>query len=191
MCNKRGRYSNPKRSAGFYLLQQIASCVFVSRKPICDTQIDLKNTPKSYFKIDSMEKKKTGGRNKKSDSKRIFISLRLSDAEAIELNRILNEFSIKNRTKFIKSCIFGEDIQVVKTDVAVMEYWKLLNNLQAEYRAIGNNYNQATKAIKTAFSEKKALNFLYSLVQETRELIAVNNKIIELTEKLHGKWLQK
>lgn len=138
-----------------------------------------------------MEKKKTGGRNKKSDSKQIFISLRLSDAEAIELNRILNEFGIKNRTEFIKSCIFGKDVQVVKIDVAVMEYWKLLNNLQAEYRAVGNNYNQATKAIKTAFSEKKALNFLYNLVQETRQLISVNNKIIELTEKLNGKWLQK
>lgn len=35
------RYVNLKRSVGFYLLQQIASCVFVSRKLIFDAKIIL------------------------------------------------------------------------------------------------------------------------------------------------------
>lgn len=140
-----------------------------------------------------MNKKKTGGRPHKeiNDTYSVKISFRLTPQELVELERIMGNLEIKSKTDFIKACIFNKSIHVIKEDKKIFEYWKLLNNLQAEYRAIGNNYNQATKAIKTAFSEKKALNFLYSLVQETRELISVNNKIIELTEKLNGKWLQK
>lgn len=140
-----------------------------------------------------MDKKKTGGRPHKemNDAFSVKISFRLTPQELVEFERLMGDLEIKSKTDFIKACIFNKNIHVVKEDKNIFEYWKILNNLQAQYKAVGNNYNQATKAIKTAFSEKKALSFLYSLVQETRELIAVNNRIIELTEKLNGKWLQK
>lgn len=124
-------------------------------------------------------------------SKERFISIRMSESEMIELNRILNEMGIKNRTDYIKSCIFSKNIKVQKMDWNVVVYVKMLNNLQAEYRAIGNNYNQATKAIHTAFTEKKALAFLYKLEQATIELIKVNKEIIQLSKEFQEKWLQK
>lgn len=127
----------------------------------------------------------------KEDSKERFISIRMSESEMIELNRILNEMGIKNRTDYIKSCIFSKNIKVQKMDWNVVVYVKMLNNLQAEYRAIGNNYNQATKAIHTAFTEKKALAFLYKLEQATIELIKVNKEIIQLSKEFQEKWLQK
>lgn len=132
------------------------------------------------------EVKKTG-----KDPKERFISIRMSESEMIELNRILNEMGIKNRTDYIKSCIFSKNIKVQKMDWNVVVYVKMLNNLQAEYRAIGNNYNQATKAIHTAFTEKKALAFLYKLEQATIELIKVNKEIIQLSKEFQEKWLQK
>lgn len=73
----------------------------------------------------------------------------------------------------------------------MQKYLICLNNLQAEYRAIGNNYNQVTKALKGTFSEKKSLAFLYKLSDITRDLIKVNNEIIELTKEVKEKWLQK
>lgn len=126
-----------------------------------------------------------------SDLKEVFISLRLTINEKIQLEQILNDLGIENRTDFIKSCIFSKELKVKKTDYSMLELIKKLNNLQAEYRAIGNNYNQATKAIKTAFSEKKAFSFLYKLENETIELIKINKQIIQITKEFEEKWLQK
>lgn len=115
------------------------------------------------------------------------ISFRLTPSELIELERAMANASIKNRAQFIKTLIFNQPIKVVKVDQNLMEYLVKLNNLQAEYRAIGNNYNQVTKAIKTAFSEKKALAFLHKLQDQMVELIKLNNQIKELTEKIKQK----
>jgi hypothetical protein len=39
--------------------------------------------------------------------------------------------------------------------MVAMEYHARLTNFYAQFRAIGMNYNQAEKALKTAFTEKK------------------------------------
>lgn len=119
------------------------------------------------------------------------ISFRLTKEELIELERLMANSSIKNRTEFIRSILFNRSIAVVKVDPNMQKYLICLNNLQAEYRAIGNNYNQVTKALKGTFSEKKSLAFLYKLSEITRDLIKVNNEIIELTKEVKEKWLQK
>lgn len=119
------------------------------------------------------------------------ISFRLTKEELIELERLMANSNIKNRTEFIRSILFNRSIAVVKIDPNMQKYLICLNNLQAEYRAIGNNYNQVTKAIKGTFTEKKALAFLYKLADITRDLIKVNNEIIELTKEVKEKWLQK
>lgn len=119
------------------------------------------------------------------------ISFRLTKEELIELDRLMANSNIKNRTEFIRSILFNRSIAVVKVDPNMQKYLICLNNLQAEYRAIGNNYNQVTKALKGTFSEKKSLAFLYKLSDITRDLIKVNNEIIELTKEVKEKWLQK
>lgn len=119
------------------------------------------------------------------------ISFRMTKEELIELERLMANSNIKNRTEFIRSILFNRSITVVKVDPNMQKYLICLNNLQAEYRAIGNNYNQVTKAIKGTFTEKKALAFLYKLADITRDLIKVNNEIIELTKEVKEKWLQK
>jgi hypothetical protein len=45
--------------------------------------------------------------------------------------------------------------------------------------------------LKSTFTEKKALAFLYKLEQATRDLIAINQKIIDLTKDFEANWLQK
>ena len=72
-----------------------------------------------------------------------------------------------------------------------MDYYMRLTTFHSQFRAIGVNYNQTTKAVKTAFSEKKALAFLYKLEKATLELVAINKQVIELTEEFEDKWLRK
>lgn len=56
---------NPERSEGFYLLQQIASCVFVSRKPICNTHKLILNIPESYLYLNILKHSKNEKRTSK------------------------------------------------------------------------------------------------------------------------------
>ncbi|MDR3226992.1 MAG: hypothetical protein LBT56_04905, partial [Prevotellaceae bacterium] len=64
-----------------------------------------------------------------------------------------------------------------------------LTHFYFQFRTIGNNYNQITKAIKATFTEKKALAFLYKLEKATLELVALNQKIIDLTAEFEHKYL--
>jgi hypothetical protein len=53
------------------------------------------------------------------------------------------------------------------------------------------NYNQVVRAIKSTFTEKKALAFLYKLETATRELVAINQKVIDLIAEFERKHLLK
>jgi hypothetical protein len=44
--------------------------------------------------------------------------------------------------------------------------------------------------LKSTFTEKKALAFLYKLEQATKELVRLQQKIIELTQEFEAKHLQ-
>lgn len=107
------------------------------------------------------------------------------------MDRILVELGVRNRTEFIKARVFNQKITVQKDDPSILQFIKALNEIQVQYRAIGNNYNQATKIIHSSFSEKKAFAFLHKLEQATLELIKTNKEIIQLTKKLEEKWSQR
>ena len=133
-----------------------------------------------------IKKKKKGGRSKKSDSesKKVYIPFRLTEEEAIEFDRLMVNSGAKTKTEFIKASIFKTPIRSIQIDKGTFEYYKLLNNLQAQYKKIGVNYNQVTKAIHTAFEEKKALAFLYKLQGLTSDLVKLNIEIKALTKKV-------
>lgn len=46
-------------------------------------------------------------------------------------------------------------MKVVKIDKATNDYYILLTNFYNQFQAIGNNYNQTVRAIKTNFGEKE------------------------------------
>ena len=64
-----------------------------------------------------------------------------------------------------------------------------LTTFHAQFRAIGVNYNQVTKALKATFTEKKALAFLFKLEKATIELVAIFKKVEALTAEFEQKHL--
>lgn len=46
-----------------------------------------------------------------------------------------------------------------------------------QFRIIGTNYNQIVKILKSNFSEKKALAFLYKLEKETIEMAILRKRL--------------
>ncbi len=95
------------------------------------------------------------------------------------------------KAHFITATLFEKPVKVVKIDKGTMDYYMRLTSFYSQFRAIGVNYNQVTKAIKNTFTEKKALAFLYQLEKATFELVAINKQIMDLTTEFEKRWLQK
>ena len=87
--------------------------------------------------------------------------------------------------------LFGREIKVVKIDKATMDYYNRLTNFYHQFQAIGNNYNQTVKAVKSNFSDKRALALLYKLEKTTMELVALSRQIIALTREYEEKYLNR
>jgi hypothetical protein len=132
-----------------------------------------------------------GGRRPKADPAVFRYSVSFTKAEHSEFLSRFERSGLKVKAHFIASCIFNRELKVVKIDKAAMDYYMRLTTFHSQYRAVGVNYNQVTKALKSTFTEKKALAFLYKLEQATKELVRLQQKIIELTQEFEAKWLQK
>jgi hypothetical protein len=131
------------------------------------------------------------GRKPKADPCRHRYAIYMNDEENARFLSLCEDAAMQDKSRFIKSFLFQKELKVVKIDKAAMDYYMRLTTFYAQFRAIGNNYNQVTKALKSTFTEKKALAFLYKLENATRELIAINQKIIDLTADFERKHLNR
>ena len=134
-------------------------------------------------------RKKQGGRKLKKDTAIHRYCIRLNDEENARFTTLFLQSGMKEKTGFIKHLLFGTVLKTVKIDKAAMDYCIRLTTFYAQFQAIGNNYNQTVKAIKTNFSEKRALSLLYQLEKTTVELIVLSKKIIALTAEFEHKHL--
>ena len=132
-----------------------------------------------------------GGRKPKADPAVFRYTVSFNEAEHNEFLSRFEKSGLKVKAHFIASCIFDRELKIVKIDKAAMDYYMRLTTFHSQFRAIGTNYNQVTKAIKTTFTEKKALAFLYKLEKATMELVAIYKQIADLTDEFERKWLQK
>ena len=133
-------------------------------------------------------KPKQIGRKPKADPAVFRYTIRFNEAEHNEFLSRYEQSGMSVRARFITSCIFNRQLKVVKIDKAAMDYYMRLTTFHSQFRAIGVNYNQVTKALKATYTEKKALAFLYQLEQATRELVSLQHKIIALTEEFKAKF---
>jgi len=137
------------------------------------------------------KKQNKGGRNPKSDSIAFRYSVNFTAQENAGFLSLFEQSGLKNRSQFIAACIFNRPLKVVKIDKATMDYYMRLTTFHSEFHAIGVNYNQVVKALKSAFTEKKALAFLYKLENATRELVDLQHRIIALTEEFERRYLNR
>jgi hypothetical protein len=132
-----------------------------------------------------------GGRPPKIDPCRHRLAINLNDADYAKFLTLYEQSGLSDKARFITSCIFNRQLKVIKIDKAAMDYYMRLTTFYSQFRAIGVNYNQVVKHLKSTFTEKKALAFLYKLEKATIELVTINQKIIDLTEEFEEKYLLK
>lgn len=138
-----------------------------------------------------IRRRKKPGRKVSKDPAIYRYSIKLNGEENVKFVSLLRKSRLNNKTEFIKSMIFSQEIKVVIIDKATKDYYMRLTNIYEQYKAVGNNYNQTVKAIKTNFVEKRALAMLYRLEKMTIELVMISKSVLDLTAEFEKKWLLK
>lgn len=133
-------------------------------------------------------RKGRGGRPAKTDTASHCVMVRFNDTEHARFLTMFEQSGLLSKAAFIKARVFGDVFRVIKTDRGTLEYVAKLTQLHAQFRAVGTNYNQVVKLLHTHFSERKALAMLYKLENTTRELAAVGQRIVALSEEFQKRW---
>ena len=128
-------------------------------------------------------RKGQGGRPAKDNPAIYRFSVNFSAEEHARFLTMYEQSGLLSKAAFIKARVFGDVFRVIKTDRGTLEYVAKLTQLHAQYRAIGVNYNQVVKELRTRFSERKALSLLYKLEKATMQLVEINRRIIALSEE--------
>lgn len=134
---------------------------------------------------------RTVGRKPKTDPSKYRYTVNLNDEENDKFRLLLEQSGVENISRFIHHALFSKEVKIVKVDKATMDYYIRLTNFYHQFQMIGNNYNQTVKALKTNFSEKRALALLYKLEKATIELILLSKQIIAITKEYEEKYLSK
>ena len=101
---------------------------------------------------------------------------------------LFDESGKATKAEFIVSALFGREIRSFKLDKGTQDFYMRLTTFHSQFRAIGTNYNQCVRALKSNFSEKKALAFLYKLERHTLELVELSKRISALVEEFRSKY---
>lgn len=139
------------------------------------------------------EKKKhnTGGRRPKLDPMKHRYMVNFNEDENARFRQLFEQSGLDCYSKFIKAVLFKREIKVVRIDKTTLDYYVRLTAFYHQFQAIGNNYNQIVRALKTNFGQKRALAMMYRLEQRTIELVVLSKQIIALTLDYEQRWLQK
>lgn len=130
---------------------------------------------------------KKAGRKPKIDPAKNRYVFYLNEVDNARFLKLFEQSEMNVKSHFIVKCLFNKPIQVVHVDKNLHEYYMRLTSFYSQYRAVGVNYNQIVKTLKSNFTEKKALALLYKLEKLTKELVVISNAIFELTEAFNQK----
>ena len=75
-----------------------------------------------------------------------------------EHNRFLSMFEksgVYAKSVFIKAHFFGQPFKVMKVDKTLVDYYTKLSDFHAQFRAVGTNYNQVVKELRSISPRKR------------------------------------
>ena len=135
-------------------------------------------------------KRNRGGRNPKLDPAINRYSVNFSSEEDIRFLKMFDRSGMTSKSAFIKARIFGEPFHVLTFDKSQHEYYTKLSDFHAQFRRVGNNYNQTLKELKSHFSERRTMALVCKLEKYMMQLIQIMHKVTELTDE-YQKRIQK
>lgn len=131
------------------------------------------------------------GRKTVKDPAIFRLNFRLTASDHAKVMELFRQSGQKNLSFFIVSMLLSREMKVVKIDKAASDYYMRLTTFYHQYQAVGNNYNQLVRAIKTNFGHKRGLAMLYRVEKTTLELITLSKQLFILTDEFERKHLGK
>lgn len=119
------------------------------------------------------------------------VMVRFDDLEWDSLTRMMEKAYESVKATFIKKLIFGKPFKVLTTDKSLAVYCAKLSEFFAQYRTIGVNYDLVVKELRTNFTEKKAMTYLYKLEKATIDLAKVTADVKALSMQFDEQWSLK
>ena len=105
--------------------------------------------------------------------------------------KMFDHSGMTSKSAFIKARIFGEPFHVLTFDKRLHEYYTKFfavqsgkaerSDFHAQFRMVGNNYNQTIKELKCHFSERRAMALVCKLEKYMMQLVQIMHKVVELT----------
>ena len=136
-------------------------------------------------------KKSKGGRNPKLDPATKRYSVNFSSEEDMRFLKMFDRSGMTSKSAFIKARIFGEPFHVVTFDKSQHEYFAKLSDFHAQFRMVGNNYNQTLKELKRHFSERRAMALVCKLEKCMMQFVQIMHEVIELTNRYEKRRIDK
>lgn len=138
-----------------------------------------------------MSKSFKGGRPPLLDRCDHLVKVRFTSMELDALMQMMDMANETVKATFIKQHLFGKPFKVLVTDKSLAVYCAKLSEFFAQFRTLGVNYNLIVKELRTEFSEKKAMQYLYKLEKATMEMAKILAEVKALTIKFDEAWSQK
>ena len=132
-------------------------------------------------------KRGKGGRPPKLDPAANRITVRFTDRQYADFLTMFEQSGVRTMARFILARVFGESFRVVKIDSSMVDFVTRLTEFHGQIRAVGVNYNQTVKHLKSTFEERKALTMLYKLEQDTKEMVRIWHDVLALCDEFKAK----
>ena len=136
-------------------------------------------------------KRNRGGRNPKLDPATNRYSVNFSSDEDVRFLKMFDRSGMTSKSAFIKARIFGEPFHVLTFDKSQHENYAKLSDFHAQFRMVGNNYNQTLKELKSHFSERRVMALVCKLEKCMMQLVQIMHKVTELTAEYQRKYTEK
>ncbi len=140
------------------------------------------------MKKENPQRRKVGRKPKAKPEKYRYV-VRMDEDENRQFKLMFQKSEAVHHSKFIKSVLLNRTIKIIKIDPATTDFYIRLTNFYHQFQAIGNNYNQVVKAVKTNFGDKRAFVLLRKLEKETVELVIVSRQIVALINEYKERYL--
>ena len=119
--------------------------------------------------------------------------MNFSSEEDMRFLKMFDRSGMTSKSAFIKARIFGEPFHVVSFDKSQHEYYTKFfavqsgkaerSDFHAQFRMVGNNYNQTLKELKSHFSERRAMALVCKLEKYMMQLVQIMHEVVELTNR--------
>ena len=128
------------------------------------------------------------GRHPKESCKSHCVMVRFDNEEWLKFLSMHEKSGVYARAVFLKAHFFRQPFRVLVTDRTLLDYCTKLSAFHAQYRMVGNNYNQVVRELRCHFS---AMALLYRLEKCTGELAALTQQVMELSREFRQKLSEK